>query len=128
MFMMSVVNIITAAILASQCRPLAKLWNPTLPGTCVIRSDIIKIGYSQGVVNVLTDFFCTTTPIIILWKVQISTRLKIMICGLMSLGLTATASQIVRVITLGTFEEQDYSCSSPGLSSTYFAATLTQIQ
>lgn len=111
MFMMPVVNIVTVAMLASQCRPLTKLWNTTLPGVCFDKSHITKIGYGQGVVNILTDFFCTTTPIIVLWKVQISARLKIVICGVMSLGLIATASQIVRVITLSTLEAEDYSCT-----------------
>lgn len=116
MFVMSVVNLITAALLASQCRPLSKLWYPTIPGTCFDKDVIIKIGYAQGVFNVLTDFFCTTTPIFVLWRVQISTRLKVMICGLMSLGLLATASQIVRVITLRTLKESDYPCWLPRFS------------
>ena len=112
MLVMSIVNIVSVAMLATQCQPLAKLWKPTLPGICFDRSNITKIGYAQGVVNVLTDFFCTITPIIVLWNVQISIRLKVIICGLMSLGLTATASQIVRVVTLRDLKEQDYSCSS----------------
>ena len=109
MFIMSAINLVTLAIFASQCRPLAKLWNTTLPGVCSDHRRILQIGYAQGVVNVLTDLFCTTTPVFVLWKVQISTRLKVVICGLMSLGLTATASQIVRVITLSTLLEKDYS-------------------
>lgn len=125
MFIMSVVNVVTVAMLGSQCRPLAKLWNTTLPGVCSDKGQITKIGYGQGTVNILTDFFCTTTPIIVLWKVQISARLKVVICGLMSLGLIATASQIVRVITLGTLEAKDYSCTWPELLSTGITAKLT---
>ena len=53
-----------------------------------------KMGCGQGTANVLTDFFCTTTPIFVLWKVKNSRllKLKIMVCGLMSLGLVVTAS------------------------------------
>lgn len=125
MFIMSAVNLVTLAIFASQCRPLAKLWNITLPGVCSDHSRILQIGYAQGVVNVLTDLFCTMTPIFVLWKVQISTRLKVVICGLMSLGLIATASQIVRVITLRTLEAKDYSCMWPELVSAGIITKLT---
>ena len=111
MSIMSVVNLVMVAMLASQCRPLAKLWNTTLPGVCSDRNRMTEIGYGQGVVNVLTDLFCTMTPIFVLWKVQISARLKVVICGLMSVGLIATASHIVRVITLSTLEANDYSCT-----------------
>ena len=117
MLVMSIVNLVTVAMLASQCRPLAKLWDNTRPGICSAKSQITKIGYAQGVINILTDFFCTMTPIVVLWRVKISTRLKVVICGLMSIGLIATASQIVRVITLSTLEAKDYSCKSPMLSS-----------
>ena len=62
MSIMSAVNLVTLAIFAPQCRPLAKLWNITLPGVCSDHSRILQIGYAQGVVNVLTDLFCTMTP------------------------------------------------------------------
>ena len=125
MFIMSVVNLVTVAMLASQCRPLAKLGNTTLPGVCSDKSHITKIGYGQAVINVLTDFFCTTTPIFVLWKVQISARLKVVICGLMSLGLIVAASQIVRVITLSTLEAKDYSCTWPKIFSAGITTNLT---
>lgn len=125
MSVMSIVNIVTVAMLAAQCQPLAKLWDHILPGTCSPKSNISKIGYGQGVVNVLTDFFCTTTPIVVVWNVQISKRVKVVICGLMSLGLVATASQIVRVVTLPSLQEDDYSCTCSEFSSIDMPSILT---
>ena len=90
-------------------RPLAKLWNTTLPGVCSDHSRILQIGYVRGIFKVLTDLFCTVTPISVLWKFQISTRWKVVICDLMSLGFKVTASQIVRVINLSTLLAEDYS-------------------
>jgi hypothetical protein len=109
MFVMSVVNLVTVAALASQCRPLQKLWYPTVPGTCFQAGKLTKFGIAQGVVNVITDFYCTTLPIVIMWKVKIKLRTKVVICALTSLGLAATASQIVRVVLLNTLEASDYS-------------------
>lgn len=110
MFSMSVVNITTVGALVSQCRPLEKLWNPTKPGKCFYEAELSRFGYGQGVVNVLTDFFCTSTPVFILWNVKIKRRLKFAISGLMSIGLAATASQIVRVIALNSLNAEDYTC------------------
>lgn len=113
MFSMSVVNIVTVGALASQCRPLEKLWNPIIPGHCFYQGELSRFGYGQGVVNVLTDFFCTLTPVFILWNVKIKRRLKFAICGLMSIGFLATASQIVRVVALNSLDAEDYTCSTP---------------
>lgn len=110
MFCMSVVNIVTVAALASQCRPLKKLWKPTIPGDCFYEGELSRFGYAQGVMNVLTDFFCSITPVFILWNVKIERRLKFAICGLMSIGLVATASQIVRVVALKSLDAEDYTC------------------
>jgi hypothetical protein len=44
---------------------------------------------------------CALLPIIVLWNVKITLRAKIGICGLMSLGLIATAVAIVRASSLG---------------------------
>ena len=125
MSIMSVVNLITVAILAPQCRSLAQLWNTLLPGVCFDKSHIIEIGYGQGVVNVLTDLFYIITPIFALGKVQISALLKVVICSLMGLSLIATGSHIVRIITLSTLEAQDYSCMWPELFSTGITTELT---
>ena len=110
MFAMSVVNIVCVAALTSQCRPLEKLWNPKIPGNCFYKGWLSRFAYEQGVVNVLTDFFCTITPVFILWNVKIKKRLKFAIFGLMSIGFLATASQIVRVITVNSLSAEDYTC------------------
>lgn len=120
MFFMSVVNIVTVVAIASQCRPLEKLWRPTIRGHCFYQGELSRFGYGQGVVNVITDFFCTITPVFILWNVKIKRGLKFAICGLMSIGLMATASQIVRVVALNSLNAKDYTCQIrlPMLSST----------
>ena len=113
MFSMSVVNIVTVAALVSQCRPLKKLWNPEIPGDCFYKGELSRFGYGQGVVNILTDFFCAITPVFILWNVKIKRRLKFAMFGLMSIGFLATASQIVRVVTLNSLNAEDYTCQIP---------------
>lgn len=110
MFIMSVVNLVTVVALASQCRPLQKLWDDTIQGTCMREGELTQFGIAQGVINVITDLYCAIMPIVIMWRVKIPTRTKVVICILTSLGLAATASQIVRVILLDSLEAEDYSC------------------
>lgn len=56
----------------------------------------IEVAYS-----VVTDLICALLPIVVLWKVKITLKTKIGVCGLMSLGLIATAVAIVRASSLG---------------------------
>lgn len=52
--------------------------------------------------SVFTDLVCALLPIVVVWKVKISTKTKIGVSCLMSLGLIATAVAIVRASSLGT--------------------------
>jgi hypothetical protein len=50
---------------------------------------------------VITDLICALLPIVVLWRVKISFKAKFGVCGLMSLGLIATAVAIIRASSLG---------------------------
>ena len=41
-------TVITVVTLLAQCRPLEKLWNPTVSGSCWTPDTTIKIGYYNG--------------------------------------------------------------------------------
>ena len=112
MLLMSLVNIGTVVALILQCRPLQKLWSSSTPGSCYDPMVLSVVGYMQGVVNVLTNFFCTMMPVVILWNVKIKRSLKIGIPALMGIGRVATISQICRVVFLKSLAAEDYSCWS----------------
>ncbi|OBT91413.1 hypothetical protein VE01_10608 [Pseudogymnoascus verrucosus] len=95
-------NMECVLVLLAECSPVEKYWHPDVPGKCWdtkvrIYSIYLQVGYS-----VVTDLICTLLPIVVLWKVQMKRSLKIAVCGLMSLGLIATATAIVRASSLGT--------------------------
>jgi hypothetical protein len=50
---------------------------------------------------VITDLICALLPVVVLWKVNMTLKLKIGVCGLMGMGLIATAVAIVRASSLG---------------------------
>ncbi|KFX97734.1 hypothetical protein V490_02647 [Pseudogymnoascus sp. VKM F-3557] len=94
-------NLECVIVLLAECSPVEKYWLPDTPGKCWdtkirIYSIYLQVGYS-----VVTDLACTLLPIVVLWKVQMQRSLKIAVCGLMSLGLIATATAIVRASSLG---------------------------
>ena len=41
-------NLSSAAIFLAECRPLRKVWDPTVPGTCVTQSTVVFAGYYNG--------------------------------------------------------------------------------
>ncbi|KFY08520.1 hypothetical protein V492_06157 [Pseudogymnoascus sp. VKM F-4246] len=95
-------NIECVIVLLAECSPVEKYWLPDAPGKCWdtkvrIYSIYLQVGYS-----VITDLACTLLPIVVLWKVQMRRPLKLAVCGLMSLGLIATVTAIVRASSLGT--------------------------
>lgn len=71
--------------------------SPSLPlSTILLLLNFLLLAYS-----VITDLACTLLPIVVVWKVNIVFKLKLAICGLMSLGLIATACAVVRGVSLG---------------------------
>lgn len=99
-----IANIISATTVLAQCKPMQKLWNPLIPGTCWAPKTQSEMGIFQGgksstrslclslnwllawAASAFCDLLFSTLPIILLWNVQISIRNKIGICSLMGLG------------------------------------------
>ena len=88
----------------SVCRPhLDKAWNTKMPGKCFSKGQLESIIISQAsqlrfpskssclahqtVISIISDFFVSAFPILILRKVQISFRSKVGLCLLMGLGV-----------------------------------------
>ena len=91
------------------CKPVGRLWDPSLEGHCNVKARTIII-YIQGgklslgsiidclfessitdltgylVTAALYDTILATSPIILLWDVKINTYRKVSLCGLLALG------------------------------------------
>lgn len=98
-----ITTLVCEVILFAQCRPIHAFWDRK-SGTCwdpVIYNDAI---WAQVAYSIFSDLACSFLPVVVLWRVQIATHLKVGVCGLMSLGLLATASAAVRA-SLSTNDE-----------------------
>ncbi|CRG82709.1 hypothetical protein PISL3812_00053 [Talaromyces islandicus] len=91
-----ITTLILCFVVGLQCRPLRALWTPTIKGQCISPETPLNVSYVQSAFAILADLFLTVSPIVILWKVQISLKKKIGICVLMSLGLMATIANALR--------------------------------
>ncbi|CRG91595.1 hypothetical protein PISL3812_08645 [Talaromyces islandicus] len=94
-------NLEPVIVLLAECSPVKTYWDPHA-GTCWnpdirIYSIYLQVGYSA-----LTDLICALMPIYVVYSIQMPMKDKILLCGLMSLGLVATACALVRASSLGT--------------------------
>ena len=66
-----------------QCRPINRVWDPTIKADCI---DISKVWTVMASMNVLTDFLILCLPLPQLWKLQMRRETKIQLIGIFSIG------------------------------------------
>ena len=66
------------------CRPIAKNWDFTLPGTCGSQP---KFYFSMGVVNLVTDTVIIVLPMPYLYRLRMPMRRKLLAMALLSIGI-----------------------------------------
>lgn len=89
----SYVIALSLAILLA-CQPVAKFWNPFLEGHCL---DARKLYLANAILNVIFDFVVLLVPVPMLRKLQVSTRQKLVIGALFSLGSITCVVSVVRI-------------------------------
>lgn len=73
----------TVFITTFQCTPRAKIWNATLPGTCLNYQAFILV---TGVFNIITDALLLEFPIISIWNLQMSKKRKLGVSAVFVVG------------------------------------------
>lgn len=71
-----------------QCIPRPKIWNPSIPGSCI---NIEQTFIASGVINVCDDFTILILPISWIWRLQSPLRKKIGICVVFCTGVLYVA-------------------------------------
>ncbi|KAL2041850.1 hypothetical protein N7G274_005635 [Stereocaulon virgatum] len=100
-------NLSSAAVFLAQCRPLRKVWDPSVSGTCVSTGTVVFAGYYNGAVSVVCDWTLAGLPIFCMWKVQVRPNVKIGICILMAMGFFSGVCALVRSILEISFAASD---------------------
>ncbi|KAF4552951.1 Hypothetical protein D9617_8g049640 [Elsinoe fawcettii] len=95
-----IVSIVQICLSVFECRPVAKLWNPTLEGYCPSKRVAGEFSKFQGAVGAVTDFALALWPITIVWHLKTSMKVKVGFCLLMAIGILPSIAVIVRIVLL----------------------------
>jgi hypothetical protein len=66
------------------CRPLAKNWDFTIPGTC---GSHPKFYFAMGMINIISDAFLIGLPMPYIYDLRMPLRKKLVAGGLLSVGV-----------------------------------------
>ena len=66
-----------------QCTPVSKAWQPMKPGHCI---DMISFLWGNSISNTLLDYLTLLSPIVPVWKLQMSPVQKALVLGSFLLG------------------------------------------
>ncbi|KAH6843499.1 hypothetical protein B0I37DRAFT_218951 [Chaetomium sp. MPI-CAGE-AT-0009] len=92
--------IVATSVQMALCQPLSGLWAPT-PDTRCIPVDGFRVYWiTHYSFHVVIDFVISLMPLTFIRAVHRSLLEKVLICGLMGAGLTATAAALVFLIVL----------------------------
>ncbi|KAI1367185.1 hypothetical protein F5Y08DRAFT_336854 [Xylaria arbuscula] len=78
------------------CNPVAKNWEPTLPGTCGKTSDLYL---GNAISSVIIDVLILLLPVPMIWGVQASSARKVAITAVFILGYSSVIVTIGRLVT-----------------------------
>ncbi|KAI1779058.1 hypothetical protein F4818DRAFT_238049 [Hypoxylon cercidicola] len=76
------------------CYPIEMAWYHNVKGTCI---DYGKVTLIIGIFNIMFDFVLLATPMPLLWKLQMSTRRKVLLSGAFAAGSIACVVSIARL-------------------------------
>jgi hypothetical protein len=75
-FMIGVANI---------CHPITTLWGQTTTGSCNLKLDS-DVSFFFSAIEILTDWSLAILPAVLLWKIQMKTRVKVSVAIILALG------------------------------------------
>ncbi|KAN0117815.1 hypothetical protein V8E51_003792 [Hyaloscypha variabilis] len=98
MVIYSTVALIT---ILTQCRPLTVIWDPSVKNAvCFSPLGLRACAYFNAACSIIADLVFALLPIGILWNVKINARVKLALVFILSLGVFALISCIVKVYYL----------------------------
>ena len=90
------------------CRPLARLWNPKVNGSCMSTYTRVLVAYVGFAIDVVTDLLCAGIPVLVIHRLQMAFRTKVALCVLMGLGVFTAGCAVAKAVTLRGVFADDY--------------------
>ncbi|KXL44431.1 MAG: hypothetical protein FE78DRAFT_71750 [Acidomyces sp. 'richmondensis'] len=92
----------TVVVVAVQCVPIAKYWDPSVPGTCI---NITAFFYSTNVFTIVTDGIILALPVSTLWKIQCPLVQRVGILSAFLFGGLSTIASCIRLYSVRIYTE-----------------------
>ncbi|KAH8846661.1 hypothetical protein MCOR27_000405 [Pyricularia oryzae] len=84
-----------------QCRPMAFVWDKSIPGgECVSTEYLVYSSYVSSSLSCASDFALASLPILMLRNVQMNSRVKLAVIGILSLGFFTVAAGVIKTVSL----------------------------
>ncbi|KAL4862389.1 hypothetical protein BDV12DRAFT_207287 [Aspergillus spectabilis] len=90
-------QIVFTIVLSFGCQPIARQWDPSIPGTCI---NTVASYYGLAGTSLGFDVIIIAFPLPILAQLQLKLRQKILLGFLFGLGFFVTIIQIIRIFTI----------------------------
>ncbi|KAF7719137.1 Uncharacterized protein PECH_001768 [Penicillium ucsense] len=82
------------------CRPVSFFWNfadPNSSGECMSLHELAKVVYVYSSFTIVCDLTLAILPIFLVWKLQMSSRTKVAVVVILSMGGIASIAVIIRI-------------------------------
>ncbi|KAJ6093902.1 hypothetical protein N7467_002747 [Penicillium canescens] len=104
--LIAAINIAVLGTILGQCRPMPKLWDDDIEGTCDPGRKLNQnYSFFQASFNSFSDAFLASYPIHLFWKLQMKLRIKVALSILMGLGWLAAICSAVKTYELKALTE-----------------------
>ncbi|KAJ6157988.1 hypothetical protein N7470_005580 [Penicillium chermesinum] len=99
--------------------PVSFFWQRVRPGAegrCFDPDNIINIAYVYSVSAACCDLTLGLLPVFLVWNLQMNTRSKTALAGILGIGCVASAAVIVRIPYLHDYKSDDFLYTSANIS------------
>ncbi|KAF7534075.1 hypothetical protein G7054_g6538 [Neopestalotiopsis clavispora] len=77
------------------CRPYARIWDKSIPGTCMDRRDL---DVSNAIFNIVTHLSVLILPHFVIWKLNMKTKTKLGISLVFAIGVFVCVAASLRLV------------------------------
>ncbi|KAK1758857.1 hypothetical protein QBC47DRAFT_336342 [Echria macrotheca] len=88
----------TAIFIFTSCSPIDKIWDSSVPGTCVNRHMLLGFNVFSGAWSASMDFFLALFPWYLIWGLNMRRVEKLGVCIAMSLGILSGATGVMKTV------------------------------
>ena len=90
------------------CSPIRGFWDTSIKARCV---DQVKYFVASASINVFTDVTILLLPMPMVWRLQISLRQKLILCGIFLIGGLVCITTIMRIVSYYQIDYNDVTWS-----------------